>query len=88
MAPNNLIYAVTIEMLIYVLTFRAFKFLLTQYCVFPAVKKYIIDPYYEAHPDEDLDKRRDLGVYVEEEPEYDEDSEDGEEDDNGRVFND
>ena len=31
-----------------------------------SIKKYIIDPYYEAHPDEDIEKRRDLGIEIEE----------------------
>ncbi len=54
------------------LCYPAFKFLLVQYCVFPAIRKHIIDPYYEAHPDADIEKRRQLGV-------YDEDEEDSEE---------
>ena len=41
---------------------------LIQFNVFPEVKKYIIDPYYEQHPDEDVEKRRELGLL-----DYDED---------------
>ncbi len=67
---------ITLEIIIYSITYPAFKYLLVQFCVFPSIKKYIIDPYYEEHPDEDLDKRRDLGVYVEE---YEEDEENSEE---------
>ncbi len=59
---NYFYAALTIVLLIYFLTFPAFKFLLVQYCVFPSIRKYIIDPYYKEHPDEDLEKRRALGI--------------------------
>ena len=36
--------------------------LLTQHCIFPGVKKHLIDPYYAEHPDEDLEKRKDMGL--------------------------
>jgi uncharacterized membrane protein YesL len=36
--------------------------LLTQHCIFPGVKTYLIDPYYAAHPEEDLEKRKDMGI--------------------------
>ena len=48
----------SLEIMIYILTYPGFKFLLVQYCCFPAIKKYIIDPYYEEHPDEDIEKRK------------------------------
>ena len=41
---------------------------LIQFNVFLEVKKYIIDPYYQDHPDEDIEKRRELGLL-----DYDED---------------
>lgn len=50
----------------YVFLFPAFRSFLIQYITFPLVKKTIIDPYYEAHPDEDIDKRRDLNIEVKE----------------------
>ena len=46
-----------------------FVYLLTQFCVFPAIKQYIIDPYYRDHPDEDIEKRKSLGLEVDEEQE-------------------
>lgn len=46
----------------YVLIYPAFRSILTQFAVFPLVKKAIIDPYYKEHPGEDLDKRRDLNI--------------------------
>lgn len=74
------------EIFAYILTYPGFKFLLVQYCCFPAIKKYIIDPYYEEHPDEDIEKRKDLGVEVEE-PKPVVEGEDGEEE-SENVFED
>ncbi len=61
-----IIVVLSFEILIFIMTFPAFRFLMIQYFTFPAIKKYIIDPYYEEHPDEDIDKRRDLGIEIEE----------------------
>lgn len=55
----------TLAILIALLTFPSFRFLLIQFCTFPAIKKYIIDPYYAEHPEEDIEKRQDLGIEVE-----------------------
>lgn len=57
-------YSITIviEFLLTVMFFPGFKHLLVQYMVFPSVKKHMIDPYYEEHPDEDVEKRKDLHV--------------------------
>ncbi len=72
----------TLEIFVYVYTFPGFKFLLEQYCIFPSIIKYIIAPYYEEHPDEDIEKRRDLGLPV---PEDEGDEEEGEDE---NVFSD
>lgn len=73
---------ITIELLIFVLVYPCFNALLVQYCTFPAIKKFIIDPYYAEHPDEDLDKRHDLGLDLpQEEESTDENDEDEEESD-------
>ena len=72
---NWFLFVMTVELILFVVTYPSFKYLLVQYCVFPSIKKYIIDPYYEEHPDEDLDKRRDLGVYEEEDDEVEENEE-------------
>ena len=74
------------EIFAYILTYPGFKFLLVQYCCFPAIKKYIIDPYYEEHPDEDIEKRKDLGIEVDE-PKPVVEGEDGEEE-SENVFED
>ena len=42
--------------------YPAFRAFLIQFNVFPEIRKYIIDPYYKEHPDEDIEKRRDLGL--------------------------
>lgn len=86
---NYWLFVLTIELILYILTFPAFKYLLVQYCVFPSVKKYIIDPYYKEHPDEDIEKRRDLGLEVDEpKPVKPEGEENGDEDDSENVFTD
>lgn len=82
---NWVLPVLTIEFVVFVVTFPSFKYLLVQFCVFPSIKKHIIDPYYEAHPNEDLDKRRDLGVYTPEKTVIE--NEDGEEE-SENVFND
>ena len=45
----------------------AFRSFLIQYSIFPAIKRLIIDPYYEANPNADKQARRDLGLDVEDE---------------------
>ena len=60
-----------IELIIFVLTVPAFKFLLIQFFTFGNIKKHIIDPYYEEHPDADIEKRRDLGLDVPDDGKYD-----------------
>ena len=77
------------------MTFPSFKYLLTQYFIFPSIKKYIIDPYYKEHPEEDINKRRDLGIEIEEdedeeEPVFSESVkfDDDDDDDEELVFND
>lgn len=80
------ILVLCIEFMIFVTVFPSFKFLIVQYCVFPSIKKYIIDPYYEEHPDDDLDKRRDLGVYTP--PVVENDDGEDDEEDSENIFND
>lgn len=62
-----------LEIFAFLLTFPFFKFLMEQFFVFPSIKKNIIDPYYELHPNEDIEKRRNLGLEV---PEDEDDEED------------
>ncbi len=78
MARTGVILIAAIQLMLYICCFPAFRFLLIQYCTFPAIRKFIIDPYYEQHPDEDIEMRRNLGVY--DEPEDDEDEEDADAD--------
>lgn len=64
---NFFFLVLLIEIFLLIIIFPGFQFLLTQFCVFPAIKKFIIDPYYRDHPNEDIEKRRNLGLEVEEE---------------------
>lgn len=82
------IIVLTFELLLYFLLFPAFRYLLVQFCTFPSIKKYIIDPYYAEHPDEDIDKRQNLGIEVEKKKEPKPDGEDGEEEEPENVFED
>lgn len=77
----------TLEIFLYILLYPSFRFLLVQFCTFPSIKKYIIDPYYLEHPDEDIEKRRDLGIEVEEKKSQTIVNEDGEEE-SENVFED
>lgn len=57
-------YTVTpaLLLLVSVCFFPGFLNLLIQHCAFPAVKEHLIDPYYAEHPDEDTQKRKDMGL--------------------------
>lgn len=82
---NQIIFiSLFLEFALLTMVLPGFKYLLIQYIVFPPIKKYIIEPYYLEHPDEDIEKRRDLGLEIPEEESEDLD-EDGDED---LVFND
>ncbi len=71
-SSNFFFMVLVIEIILFITIFPGFSALLVQYCTFPSIKKYIIDPYYEEHPDEDLQKRHDLGLDVpKDEPEED-----------------
>ena len=70
---------ITFELLLYILLFPSFRYLLVQYCTFPSIKKYIIDPYYAEHPDEDIEKRQNLGIEIEKKTEPKPDGEEDEE---------
>lgn len=50
-----------------------YRFFAIQFNVFPVIKKFMIDPYYKEHPDEDIEIRRSLGVLdKEQDTEYNE----------------
>lgn len=57
----------TVVFLTYMLLFPAFSCYLKQFCNFPIMKKLMIDPYYEQHPNEDITLRRRLGLLPDEE---------------------
>ena len=61
---NYLVLSVVLVLCVSVVP--AFRSLLIQYSIFPAIKKLIIDPYYEENPHADKQARRDLNLDVEE----------------------
>lgn len=58
----NLAVGLAVIILAYIFLFPAFRSYLIQFCIFPVVKKHMIDPYYRDHPEEDIEKRRDLNL--------------------------
>ena len=60
--PNSL--GIAFIFLIYLFVFPAFRAFLIQFAIFPTIRRVIIDPYYEKHPDEDKEKRRELGLEI------------------------
>lgn len=48
--------------LMVICTLPTYRFLMIQFVAFPAIKKYMIDPYYKEHPDLDIEQRRNLGL--------------------------
>ena len=61
-------YALTlvIVLMLWLLLVPAFRSFLIQYCIFPQIKKLMIDPYYKDNPDADKQARLDLNLEVEE----------------------
>ena len=52
----------TLLLVFYILFFPAFRSFLIQFCIFPLVKRHMIDPYYETHPGEDAEAKRALNI--------------------------
>ena len=61
-ASNALVAGILAVVTIFI--YPTYHYLVVQYGVFPSIKKYMIDPYYDEHPDADIDKRRNLGLEV------------------------
>ncbi len=66
---------VALTTLLLIFVYPSFRSFLIQFTIFDCIRKYMIDPYYEEHPDADIQKRLDLGLPVPEEymPKYDDD---------------
>ena len=60
-----------IVLVVYFLMYPAFSTFLIQYSIFPIIRKIMIDPYYEQHPDDDILLRRRLGLLPPEEDDFD-----------------
>jgi hypothetical protein len=58
-----------IVLVLFLLLVPAFRSFLIQFMIFPVIKRVIIDPYYEEHPDEDIEARRDLNIETKEDEE-------------------
>lgn len=56
--PHFIVLFLAVAFAVFILP--GFLHLLIQFSIFPGVKKYMIDPYYESHPQEDLSLRRSL----------------------------
>lgn len=82
------LFVLFIELVCFVCVYPAFNALLIQFCTFPSIKKFIIDPYYKEHPNEDIEKRKRLGLEIEENKPLDKDLTEEDEDDDGVIFND
>lgn len=59
---NAFCFIIAAALLIFVVP--GFKLSLVQANTFPAIKKYMIDPYYKEHKGEDIEKRRALGLDI------------------------
>lgn len=93
LAQTYWLFALVIEILLFVLLYPGFNALLIQYCTFPSIKKHIIDPYYAEHPDMDIEKRRALGLEVEtkkkqKDPDDETEDDEEEEEDSDVIFED
>lgn len=52
-----------IAFLIAIFALPGFQFLIIQFNIFENIKKFMIIPYYEEHPDEDIELRRSMGIF-------------------------
>ena len=64
--PSIISLAFTLFLIVLVLP--GFTSLLAHWMVFPVLRRYMIDPYYEEHPDADIELRKSLGIYEESKP--------------------
>lgn len=89
---NFNLYVILIELLCLICIYPCFNALMIQYCTFPCIKRCIIDPYYREHPNEDIEKRKNLGLEIESEVKteavFDDNAKEVEEEDNGVIFDD
>lgn len=67
-------FGLALILIAYITVIPSFRGYLIQYCIFPAIQKLMIDPYYKEHPDEDILLRRRLGLLPPEEDDYEEPS--------------
>lgn len=56
-------FGIAIVLTLLLFFYPTYRYLAIQLGVFSAIKTNMIDPYYEEHPDLDIDKRKMLGIY-------------------------
>lgn len=66
---DSLEFAFVFDSLLLLFLFPAFRSLLIQFYIFPVVRKYLIDPYYQKHPEEKEKARQILNISYDEENE-------------------
>ncbi len=64
-------FALAVISFLAVFFYPTYRYLLIQFGVFESIKKHMIDPYYAEHPDDDIGRRRSLGLDVPDEDESD-----------------
>lgn len=55
-------FALPILLLLFIGIIPALRSYIIQFICFPMVVKFMIEPYYKEHPDDDIEKRRELGL--------------------------
>lgn len=65
-ASNLNMLVLTLVLILFLTVVPGIRSLLIQFCIFPAIKRLIIDPYYKANPGADKQARLDLNLEVEE----------------------
>jgi hypothetical protein len=58
---------IIVNLIAFITIFPAFRLLLIQFTVFPLIKKLMIDPYYQEHPDDDREALYALNIVEEDE---------------------
>lgn len=65
--PHFLVLFLCMVLAVFILP--GFINLLIQFTIFPAIRKHMLDPYYEAHPEEDISLRQSLNLETDTEAE-------------------
>lgn len=55
-------FGILIIVMLLLIIVPAMRSFIIQFICFPVILKYVIEPYYKEHPDDDIERRRDLGI--------------------------